>query len=90
MMSEDGRIVLDMPEQKDTIEGYGMRVSLVPGTTLQKSLDEVTRFLVMEALGQSDGNAKQAARLLGISRDSIYRHFRRLGLNRETRTQFKG
>ena len=89
MMSEDGRIVLDMPDGKDTVECYGMRVSLGSGTSLQESLDEVTRFLIMEALGQSDGNAKKAAKLLGISRDSIYRHFRRLGLSRQTRTKFK-
>jgi transcriptional regulator of acetoin/glycerol metabolism len=66
-----------------------MRVSLVPGQTLNDSLDQVTRFLLMEALQKSEGNAKQAARLLGISRDSIYRHFRRLDLGSESRTQFK-
>ncbi|MFC1834619.1 sigma 54-interacting transcriptional regulator, partial [Thermodesulfobacteriota bacterium] len=90
MLSEDGRLVLEIPEGKESVPDYGIRVSLKSGKTLQDSLDEVTRFLLMEALQKSEGNAKQAAGLLGISRDSIYRHFRRLGLNRETRTQFKG
>ncbi len=89
MLSEDRGLVLDLPEGKETVPDNGMRVSLTSGKTLQDSLDEVTRFLLMEALQKSDGNAKQAAKFLGISRDSIYRHFRRLGLNRETRTQPK-
>lgn len=90
MLSEDGRLELDLPEAKDSRIDYGLRVSLVSGQTLQDSLDEVTRFLLLEALQQSEGNAREAAKLLGISRDSIYRHFRRLGLGRDIRTQFKG
>jgi PAS domain S-box-containing protein len=89
MLSDEGRLVLDIPEGKDTVPDSGMRVSLVSGQTLKDSLDQVTRFLLMEALQKSEGNAKQAARLLGISRDSIYRHFRRLDLGSESRTQFK-
>jgi len=87
MVSEGGRLELDLPEGNHSWSDRGMNVTLVPGNTLQSSLDEVTRFLLLEALKQNDGNAKQAAKTLGISRDSIYRHFRRLGLSREIRTQ---
>lgn len=90
MLSEDGKLEPDFPEGKGSTPEGGLRVSLVPGQTLQDSLDEVTRFLILEALKHTEGKAKQAARLLGISRDSIYRHFRRLGLSSEIRTQVKG
>ena len=62
MLSDGDRLELDLPEGKDSIPDSGLSVALVSGQTLQDSLDDVTRFLLLEALKQSEGNAKEAAR----------------------------
>jgi PAS domain S-box-containing protein len=87
MLSGDGSLALDLPERSDTQPEGDMRVSLFPGQTLKEAVDDVTRFLLLEALKATGGNAKEAARRLGLSRDSIYRHFKRLGISREAREQ---
>jgi len=46
--------------------------------TLNQIVDEVMSFLITYALNQADQNAREAARRLGISRDSIYRHLKKL------------
>ncbi len=50
------------------------------GRTLRDVTDELVRFMCVEALQRCDGGKRAAARLLGISRDSFYRHLRRLGI----------
>jgi PAS domain S-box-containing protein len=48
--------------------------------TLRDVNAQVTETLCAEALRRCGGNRKEAARLLGISRDSIHRYIRRYGL----------
>lgn len=48
--------------------------------TLNQIVDEVMSFLITHALNQADQNAREAARRLGISRDSIYRHLKKLDM----------
>jgi transcriptional regulator of acetoin/glycerol metabolism len=51
--------------------------SLPPTTpTPVQSLDALTSAAVREALAQAGGNVTQAARLLGISRSTLYRKLR--------------
>ena len=48
--------------------------------TLHDVTDEVIRTLCTEALRRAAGSKKRAADLLGISRNSLYRYMKRLGL----------
>lgn len=87
MLSDSAALKPDLPYVGEGNRESSLNVKLDHDGSLQDALDEVTRFLLLEALRKTSGNAKQAAKLLGISRDSIYRHFKRLGLSREVRTQ---
>jgi DNA-binding NtrC family response regulator len=46
------------------------------GRTLRDVTDEITRAMCVDALKRARGNRKEAARLLGIARDSLYRYMR--------------
>ena len=48
--------------------------------TLHDVTDEVIKSLCLEALRRCEGNKRQAARVLGIARDSLYRHLKRCGI----------
>jgi len=67
-------------------EHYSLTVEFSPGRTLHDLTGEVERALTVEALRRCDGNKKQAARLLGISRDSLYRYLRQFGIESESST----
>ena len=48
--------------------------------TLHDVTDGVIKSLCVEALRRCEGNKRHAARMLGISRDSLYRHMKRFGI----------
>ena len=54
--------------------------------TLHDVTDEVIKSLVLEALRRCEGNRRRAARMLGIARDSLYRHMKRFGIMSENQT----
>jgi len=66
---------------------YSLTLRFGSGTTLRELTDEVTRSLCIEALRRCQGNKKEAAKLLGIARDSLYRHLKQFGLERDNLTQ---
>jgi PAS domain S-box-containing protein len=86
MLSQDGdfRVALSTGE-----DGHGsewvMRIGFPSDGTLKKMNDLVTESLCREALRRCKGNRKAAARLLGISRDSMHRHIRRFRLVSDNR-----
>ncbi len=49
--------------------------------TLKDALDKATRALCLEALKRSKGSKIKASKILGISRDSLYRHMKRLDMD---------
>lgn len=53
-----------------------LRVRLGHGHTLRDAVDELTRSLCLEALKRSRGNKKEAARVLDISRDTLYKYLK--------------
>jgi PAS domain S-box-containing protein len=81
IVSESAPLRLDGPliERPESSPAYIVR--LESGQSLNNIVDEVTAFLIRNALAQTDRNAREAAKMLGISRDSIYRHFKKLGMN---------
>jgi PAS domain S-box-containing protein len=58
-----------------------------PERTLHDVTDEVIKSLCLEALRRCDGNRRCAARVLGIARDSLYRHMKRFGIKSESRSK---
>jgi PAS domain S-box-containing protein len=55
--------------------------------TLHNVTDEVIKSLCLEALRRSGGNRRSAAHMLGIARDTLYRHMKRFGIGQEERTK---
>jgi|GEM_PF-177158 len=54
-----------------------------PGRSLRDITDEITKALCVEALQRCKGNKRDAARLLGIARDSLYRYMKEFGIESE-------
>ena len=50
------------------------------GRTIHEVTDEIVKFMCVDALQRCDGQKKAAAKILGISRDSLYRYLKRFGL----------
>ena len=49
---------------------------------MHQALDEVKRQIIEAALARSRGSIKDAAMLLGVSRDSFVHHMRSLDIHR--------
>jgi len=82
-----GPFRLSLPALDQAPEYWSHTVRYVPGQTLRDVTDEVTQGLCREALRLCEGSKTEAARMLGISRDSMYRHMKRFGLLSENQTQ---
>ena len=50
------------------------------GRTLRDVTEEITRHMCADALERCNGNKREAAKLLGIARDSLYRYLRQFGM----------
>jgi DNA-binding NtrC family response regulator len=59
----------------------GLRSGSEPAPRLEEmSLEDVERFLIQSTLARHQGNAKQAAQALGLSRSAFYRRLDKYGL----------
>jgi transcriptional regulator with PAS, ATPase and Fis domain len=79
MVSEGTTLSVTMPSSAATQENCLYPLTLSPGRTLEDVTDEVTKALCLEALKRSQTRAG-AARMLGISRDSLYRYMKKFGI----------
>lgn len=52
------------------------------GNTFDEAVNETKRLLIVRALDRTRGSVKEAAALLGMTRNSIDHHIRRLGIRR--------
>ncbi len=52
----------------------------IPATGAAGSLEEIKRQRLVQALRSTDGNQSEAARLLGISRTSVWKQMKRFGI----------
>ena len=87
MLSDGHSLSLTLPSGKASSEDWS-HVSSFPEheATLHDVTDEVIKSLILEALRRCEGNRRGAARMLGIARDSLYRHMKRFGIMSENRT----
>lgn len=68
----------DLPSEPET----SFSVRLTESVSMNDALDDAKRFMVTRALNRTGGNIKEAARVLGITRDSLKHHMKSLGIKR--------
>jgi len=83
MLSGAGPLTVVLPLPPGYRGSWSHRVSFPEERSLHDVTDEVTRVLCEEALRRTNGVRNGAARMLRISRDSLYRYMKRFGLERE-------
>lgn len=79
MVSEGDALSLRLPSAVAARENCVYPLSLSPGRTLEDVTGEVTKALCLEALKRCQTRAA-AARMLGISRDSLYRYLKKFDI----------
>ena len=74
----------DMIEPRDLpAELMSGAVVCPPADVAAKSLDEIKKERLAQALREANGNQSEAARILGISRTSVWSQMRRYGMERQ-------
>ena len=71
--------------QGEMVDVWDLSLARIPGREAvpsgQRSLDELERDAIKEALTRFDGNVSLAAKALGLSRSALYRRLQRHGLS---------
>ena len=80
MLWTGGKFKLALRAQESNAEEWSFKTNFPPGRTLRDVYDELIQALCLETLQRSGGNRREAARILGISRDSLYRYMDRFGI----------
>jgi PAS domain S-box-containing protein len=80
MLSESKTLKIALDSSSLKMEDWTHTVRFPIEGSLKEALDEATRALCVEALKRSKGSKKKASKILKISRDSLYRHMKRLEL----------
>ena len=80
MLWRRGRFKIVLPEPKKEHVDEARSVRYIPGKTLKEAHQEITRSFCHGALRHCRGNKRDAAKLLGISRDAFYRYIKRFGI----------
>ncbi len=86
MVWRGGRLNLSLPESEKDNKSWSYTVRYSRGKTLRDVTDEVKKSLCAEVLRTCNGNKKQTARLLDISRDALYRYIRGMRAESKKRT----
>jgi transcriptional regulator with PAS, ATPase and Fis domain len=82
MLWDRGALTLTIPELNKSHKEWSYRLGFPKDRSLDDVTDDVIRGLLLEALKRCQGSKKGAARLLRVSRGTLYRHLRRLGIAR--------
>lgn len=77
MLSGDKRLKVTLPLTPLGTRDWSFKLDFPEKETLHDVVDRVIQELCIESLRRSAGNRNKAARLLGISRDSLYRYMKR-------------
>jgi len=80
-----GELALSLPEDCEVATGGPNILASVPGQGLQDVVDEVIKSLCADALRQSMGNKRAAAKLLKITRGALYRYMKKFRISSEDR-----
>jgi PAS domain S-box-containing protein len=88
MLSDGENLNIAIPSIDTNSESWSHMSSFpVHELTLHDVTDEVIKSLCLEALRRCEGNRRCAARMLGIARDSLYRHMKRFGITSESQSK---
>ncbi len=87
MLSSGGPLNVALHESPSDLGGPSDIGKLSAGRTLAEVTDEVTKAMCADALRRCNGNKRNAAKLLGIARDTLYRYIRQFGLESDGSTQ---
>jgi PAS domain S-box-containing protein len=86
MLWDGGQFELKLPSPPGTDENWTHDLPFPSYWTLWEVTDEVTKAMTIEALRRTGGNKKQAADILGVSRDALYRYLQRFNIKPEMLT----
>jgi PAS domain S-box-containing protein len=89
MLSGKSELRLGLSPLGKSYEDWSFSVDFPRDKTLRQIRDTLTEALCVEALHRTRGNKKEAASILGISRDSMHRLSKRFRLNRDYLTDQK-
>lgn len=81
ILSGTGRITVGALDMGDAQGDWTYTMKFPENQSLNEATDTVKRALISEALGRSRGSKQKAAALLGISRFSLFRQIRALGMD---------
>jgi PAS domain S-box-containing protein len=73
---QSGKLKLSVPAAELDVDERPLQISLPAGKRLRELSREFERLVCVEAIRRNGGNRTAAARSLGLSRDSLYRHLR--------------
>lgn len=68
-------------EVRKATQRHGIIGSLVESQSLGKVREEAERTHILSVLGMTEGNRGQAARILGISRKTLWKKLKQLGVS---------
>jgi two-component system response regulator AtoC len=83
MLWDGTRLDLRIPSHTTSDEKWSRDLPFPSYWTLREVTDEVIKSMCMEALRRTKGNKKEAATILRISRDALYRYIRRFKIKPE-------
>lgn len=81
---QSGKLKLSVPVTDLKVDESSFPLPIPSGKTLKELSREFERLVCVEAIRRSGGNRTRAARSLGLSRDSLYRHLRSGAGSQET------
>jgi PAS domain S-box-containing protein len=80
MLWNSGTLDLKLPSHAASADEWARDLPFPSGWTLRQVTDEITKVMCTEALRRAKGNKKEAAAIMGISRDALYRYIKRFGI----------
>jgi PAS domain S-box-containing protein len=86
MLWDKGRFELRIPVLEKETDEWSHRVGFPLNRSLHDVTDEIIELLCKQALQRCEGKRKEAAYILGISRNSLYRYMKRFGIALESGT----